>query len=43
VQLALGDIVTELESSGKAVFVCGIGRQSDEIKSVVESTKFMSR
>ena len=42
-QLALDDMVAELESSGKAVYICGVCRQSDEIRSVVEHTKVMQR
>jgi hypothetical protein len=42
-QLALDDMVTEIESFGKTLFVCGIHRQSDEVKTIVENTKVMTR
>ena len=42
-QLALDDMIIELESNEKAVYICGLCRQSDEIRSLVENTKVMLR
>ena len=42
-QLALDDLVAQLEGSGKAVFIAGVCRQSDTVRRVVESAKAVAR